>query len=71
VAWWGRQDVEQKALLVVILTRLGVGRSAQGAGLGRALVAAALGRIATAAEVIGVRAVLLLMMKDLRRALGS
>jgi GNAT superfamily N-acetyltransferase len=84
---------------VVILTRLGVDRSAQRAGLGRALVADALRRIAAASEVIGVRAVLihcesdvardfylrlakfepsptdpmhlLLLMKDLRRALGQ
>lgn len=83
---------------VVILTRLGVDRSAQGTGLGRALVVDALRRIAAAADVIGVRAVLihceseaardfylrlakfdasptdpmhlLLLMKDLRRALG-
>ncbi|WP_213453182.1 GNAT family N-acetyltransferase [Rhizomonospora bruguierae] len=82
---------------VVILTRLGVDRAAQGAGLGRALVVDALRRIATASEVIGVRALLihcesdsardfylrlakfdpsptdpmhlLLMMKDLRRAI--
>ena len=44
---------------VVILTRLGVDRTVQGAGLGRALVVDALRRIATAAEVIGVRAVLI------------
>jgi GNAT superfamily N-acetyltransferase len=84
---------------VVILTRLGVDRAAQGAGLGRALVVDALRRIAAAAEVIGVRAVLihcetetardfylrlakfeasptdpmhlLLLMKDLRRALNG
>ncbi|MEQ4302531.1 N-acetyltransferase [Plantactinospora sp. B6F1] len=84
---------------VVILTRLGVDRSAQGVGLGRALVVDALRRIATAGEVIGVRAVLihceseaardfylrlakfeasptdpmhlLLLMKDLRRALNG
>ncbi|MEU4163808.1 GNAT family N-acetyltransferase [Actinoplanes sp. NPDC026670] len=84
---------------VVILTRLGVDRTAQGAGLGRALVVDALRRIASAAEVIGVRAVLihceteaardfylrlakfepsptdpmhlLLLMKDLRRALAG
>jgi GNAT superfamily N-acetyltransferase len=84
---------------VVILTRLGVDRSVQGAGLGRALVVDALQRIAVASEVIGVRAVLihcesdaaldfylrlakfdhsptdpmhlLLLMKDLRRALGQ
>ena len=83
---------------VVILTRLGVDRGAQGEGLGKALVVDALRRIATAAEVIGVRAVLihceseaardfylrlakfeasptdpmhlLLLMKDLRRALA-
>ncbi|SNT57581.1 Acetyltransferase (GNAT) family protein [Asanoa hainanensis] len=83
---------------VVLLTRLGVDRSAQGVGLGRALVVDALRRIAGAAEVIGVRAVLihcespsardfylrlaefepsptdpmhlLLLMKDLRRALN-
>ena len=84
---------------VVILTRLGVDRSSQGAGLGRALVVDALRRIAVASEVIGVRAVLihcestaardfylrlakfeasptdpmhlLLLMKDLRRALDG
>lgn len=84
---------------VVILTRLGVDRSAQGAGLGRALAVDALRRTADAAEVIGIRAVLihcesdaardsylrlakfehsptdpmhlLLLIKDLRRALGS
>jgi GNAT superfamily N-acetyltransferase len=84
---------------VVILARLGVDRSVQGAGLGRALVVDALRRIAAAAEVIGVRAVLihceteaarefylrlakfeasptdpmhlLLLMKDLRRALAG
>ena len=44
---------------VVILTRLGVDRAAQGAGLGRALVVDALRRIAAAADVIGVRAVLI------------
>lgn len=83
---------------VVILTRLGVDRSVQGAGLGRALVVDALKRIAAASEVIGVRALLihcesdtardfylrlakfkpsptdplhlLLLMKDLRRALA-
>ena len=84
---------------VVILTRLGVDRSVQRAGLGRALVVDALRRINTAAEVIGVRAVLIhcetdaardfylrlakfepsptdqmhlmLLMKDLRRALDA
>ncbi len=83
---------------VVILTRLGVDRTVQGEGLGRALVVDALRRIAVAAEVIGVRALLihceteaardfylrlakfepsptdpmhlLLLIKDLRRALA-
>jgi GNAT superfamily N-acetyltransferase len=44
---------------VVIITRLGVDLSTQGAGLGRALVADALRRVAAAGEVIGVRAVLI------------
>ncbi len=44
---------------VVILARLGVDRAVQGVGLGRALVVDALRRIAAAAEVIGVRAVLI------------
>jgi GNAT superfamily N-acetyltransferase len=84
---------------VVILTRLGVDRAAQGSGLGRALVVDALRRIASASEVIGVRALLIhceteaardfylrlakfdssptdpmhliLIMKDLRRALAT
>jgi GNAT superfamily N-acetyltransferase len=44
---------------VVILTRLGVDRSMQGEGLGRALVVDALRRVAVAAEVIGIRAMLI------------
>jgi GNAT superfamily N-acetyltransferase len=84
---------------VVILTRLGVDRAAQGIGLGRALAVDALRRIAAASEVIGVRALLIhcesetardfyqrlakfeasptdpmhlmLLMKDLHRALSS
>jgi ribosomal protein S18 acetylase RimI-like enzyme len=44
---------------VVILTRLGVNISTQGAGLGRALVVDALRRVAAAGEVIGVRALLI------------
>jgi GNAT superfamily N-acetyltransferase len=94
-----RQDAGRYHRPDVILTRLGVDRTAQGAGLGRALVVDALRRIAGAAEVIGVRAVLihcetdaardfylrlakfeqsptdqmhlLLLMKDLRRALAG
>ncbi|GLZ61944.1 N-acetyltransferase GCN5 [Micromonospora sp. NBRC 107095] len=52
---------------VVILTRLGVDRSAQRIGLGRALVVDALRRIAAAAEVIGVRAVLIHCETDAAR----
>jgi ribosomal protein S18 acetylase RimI-like enzyme len=44
---------------VVILTRLGVDLYVQGAGLGRALVVDALRRVAAAAEVVGVRALLI------------
>lgn len=87
------------AVPVVILTRLGVDRAEQGRGLGRALVVDALRRVAGAAEVIGLRALVLhaeddrardfylhlanfesspadslhlvLLLKDLRRALGQ
>jgi hypothetical protein len=44
---------------VVILTRLGVDLSCQHMGLGRGLVVDALRRVAVAAEVIGVRALLI------------
>lgn len=44
---------------VVVLTRLGVDRCEQGRGLGRALVVDALRRVAAAAEVIGLRALVL------------
>ena len=53
---------------VVILTRLGVDTTAQGAGLGRALVVDALRRIAVASEVIGVRALLIHCENDNARA---
>lgn len=52
---------------VVILTRLGVDASVQGAGLGRALVVDALRRVAAAGEVIGVRAVLIHCENDSAR----
>lgn len=52
---------------VVILTRLGVDVSVQGAGLGRALVVDALRRVAAAGEVIGVRAVLIHCENDSAR----
>ena len=44
---------------VVLLTRLGVDRIAQGAGLGRALVVDALRRVGNVADQIGVRALLI------------
>jgi hypothetical protein len=52
---------------VVILTRLGVDLSCQGAGLGRALVVDALRRVALASEVIGVRALLIHCENDAAR----
>jgi GNAT superfamily N-acetyltransferase len=44
---------------VVLMTRLGVDNTAQGLGLGRALVLDALPRIVAAADLIGVRALLI------------
>ena len=52
---------------VVILARLGVDVSVQGVALGRALLVDALRRIAAAAEVIGVRAVLIHCESDAAR----
>jgi len=43
---------------IVLLTRLAVDRTDQGAGLGKAMLKDALVRIAGAAEIVGVRAVL-------------
>ena len=43
---------------VVLLARLAVDKSEQGKGLGKALLRDALGRIAQAADVVGVRSVL-------------
>lgn len=84
---------------VIILTRLGVDLSEQGRGLGRALVVDALRRVDSAADIVGIRALLIhaedegakdfymnlaefeesptdplhlfLLIKDLRRALGT
>lgn len=50
----GRYDVP-----VIVLTRLGVDRSEQGRGLGRALVVHALRQVLSAAEIVGVRALLI------------
>ncbi|MGI8795326.1 MAG: GNAT family N-acetyltransferase [Acidimicrobiia bacterium] len=50
----GRYDIP-----VIILTRLGVDRSEQRQGLGRALVVHALRQVVTAANIVGVRALLI------------
>lgn len=50
----GRYDVP-----VIVLTRLGVDLSEQRRGLGRALVVHALRQVVTAAEIVGVRALLI------------
>jgi GNAT superfamily N-acetyltransferase len=47
------------AIPAILLARLGVDRRAQGKGLGRALVRDALLRVAQAADVVGVRALLI------------
>jgi GNAT superfamily N-acetyltransferase len=43
---------------IILLTRLAVDRTDQGAGLGKAMLKDALVRIAAAAEIVGVRAIL-------------
>jgi GNAT superfamily N-acetyltransferase len=53
---------------VVILARLGVDVTEQGGGLGRALVADALRRIGTAADIVGVRGLLIHAENDSARA---
>jgi len=58
----GRHDVP-----VAILARLAVDRSEQGSGLGSALLKDALIRVAHAADVIGVRAVLVHAKNDAAR----
>ena len=49
---------------VILLARLAVDRSEQGKGVGGALLRDALGRIAQAADVVGVRAVLVHAIDD-------
>lgn len=63
----GRADAPRRLLQgaggydqpVILLTRLGVDRTVQGAGLGRALVVDALRRVNATADMVGVRAVLI------------
>lgn len=54
-----RKGAGRYAIPVVILTRLGVDKSAQGHGVGTSLVIDALIRVVQAADVIGVRALLI------------
>jgi GNAT superfamily N-acetyltransferase len=56
------------AIPVVVLTRLGVDRTVQGKGLGAALVRDALLRVDQAADVIGVRALLIHAESERARA---
>lgn len=52
------QGIANHPVGVVVLARLAVDRGEQGRGLGKALLRDALARVAQAADVIGVRAVL-------------
>jgi len=52
---------------LVLLARLAVDRSEQGRGLGKALLRDALGRIAQAADVVGIRAVMVHAIDDAAR----
>lgn len=54
-----RRGVRRQPIPVVILTRLGVDRSVQGQGVGVSLLIYALERTVPAADVIGVRALLI------------
>ena len=63
-----RKGAGRHPIPVVLLTRLGVDVQAQGLGLGAALVRDALIRVAAAADVIGVRALLIHAESDRARA---
>jgi GNAT superfamily N-acetyltransferase len=63
-----RKGIGRHPIPVVLLTRLGVDVRAQGRGLGAALVRDALLRVAVAADVIGVRALLIHAESDRARA---
>jgi GNAT superfamily N-acetyltransferase len=72
----GRADAPRRLLQgaggydqpVILLTRLGVDRGAQGAGLGKALLVDALRRVNAAADLIGVRALLIHCESESARA---
>lgn len=63
-----RKGTGRHPIPVVLLTRLGVDVRAQSLGLGAALVRDALLRVAAAADVIGVRALLIHAESDRARA---
>lgn len=63
-----RTGVGRHPVPVVLLTRLGVDRSVQGLGLGTALVKDAFIRVEQAADVIGVRALLIHAESEAARA---
>jgi GNAT superfamily N-acetyltransferase len=62
------KGVPRHPVPVVVLTRMAVHDEHQGAGLGRSLLRDALIRVATAAELIGVRALLIHAKDDDARA---
>ena len=61
------QGIANHPVGLILLARLAVDRSEQGRGLGKALLRDALGRIAQAADVVGVRAVLVHAIDDAAR----
>ena len=63
-----RKGTGRHPIPVVLLTRLGIDVRAQGLGLGAALVRDALLRVTAAADVIGVRALLIHAESDRARA---
>jgi X-X-X-Leu-X-X-Gly heptad repeat protein len=63
-----RKGVGRHPVPVAVLTRLGVDRRARAGGLGRVLVRDALLRVNTAADVIGIRALLIHAGSDRARA---
>jgi GNAT superfamily N-acetyltransferase len=61
------QGIANHPVGLILLARLAVDRSEQGKGLGKALLRDALGRIAQAADIVGVRAVLVHAIDDSAR----
>ena len=61
------QGIANHPVGVILLARLAVDKTEQGKGLGKALLRDALGRIAQAADVVGVRSVLVHAIDDAAR----